>query len=185
MMAVRSKPARAIRSPDGPPSTSRKARRCGMCSRNICAREKLRISTAVASRCKASPITRVSRNRDEKVRGTYAAESQGPRRRVCRSVAADDAVAGRACPAGAAAGQAIRRTPNCVAAFGQRSQEGRSHHQHHQYLLKAYEPDKIAIEVVTFGPGIDLLRSENPNRQRVESLIAQGVKFDVCLNTVD
>jgi intracellular sulfur oxidation DsrE/DsrF family protein len=52
-------------------------------------------------------------------------------------------------------------------------------------LLKAYDPDKIAIEVVTFGPGIDLLRPENPNRQRVESLIAQGVKFDVCLNTID
>jgi intracellular sulfur oxidation DsrE/DsrF family protein len=52
-------------------------------------------------------------------------------------------------------------------------------------LLKAYDPDKIAIEVVTFGPGIDLLRPENPNRKRVESLIAQGVKFDVCLNTVD
>src|SRR3954470_6060446 len=52
-------------------------------------------------------------------------------------------------------------------------------------LLKAYDPDKIAIEVVTFGPGIDLLRPENPNRQRVESLIAQGVKFDVCVNTVD
>jgi intracellular sulfur oxidation DsrE/DsrF family protein len=52
-------------------------------------------------------------------------------------------------------------------------------------LLKAYDPDKIAIEVVTFGPGIDLLRSENPNRQRIESLFAQGVKFDVCLNTVD
>ncbi|WP_375412164.1 hypothetical protein [uncultured Bradyrhizobium sp.] len=52
-------------------------------------------------------------------------------------------------------------------------------------LLKAYDPDRIAIEVVTFGPGIDLLRSGNPNRQRVESLIAQGVRFDVCLNTVD
>jgi intracellular sulfur oxidation DsrE/DsrF family protein len=52
-------------------------------------------------------------------------------------------------------------------------------------LLKAYDPDKIAIEVVTFGPGIDLLRPDNPNRQRVESLIAQGVKFDVCINTVD
>ena len=52
-------------------------------------------------------------------------------------------------------------------------------------LLKTYDPDRIAIEVVTFGPGIDLLRPENPNRQRVESLIAQGVKFDVCLNTVD
>src|ERR1700712_2308961 len=52
-------------------------------------------------------------------------------------------------------------------------------------LLKAYDPDKIAIEVVTFGPGIDLLRPDNATRTRIESLIAQGVKFDVCLNTVD
>jgi uncharacterized protein len=52
-------------------------------------------------------------------------------------------------------------------------------------LLKFYDPDKVAIEVVTFGPGIDLLRPENANRKRVESLIAQGVRFDVCLNTVD
>jgi uncharacterized protein len=52
-------------------------------------------------------------------------------------------------------------------------------------LLKAYDPDKVAIEVVAFGPGIDLLRSENNNRPRVESLIAQGVRFDVCENTVD
>lgn len=52
-------------------------------------------------------------------------------------------------------------------------------------LLKLYDPDKIAIEVVTFGPGIDLLRTENANRKLVESLIAQGVRFDVCLNTVD
>jgi uncharacterized protein len=52
-------------------------------------------------------------------------------------------------------------------------------------LLKFYDPDKVAIEVVTFGPGIDLLRPENANRKLVESLIAQGVRFDVCLNTVD
>jgi intracellular sulfur oxidation DsrE/DsrF family protein len=52
-------------------------------------------------------------------------------------------------------------------------------------LLKLYDPDKVAVEVVTFGPGIDLLRPENPNRKLVESLIAQGVIFDVCLNTVD
>jgi intracellular sulfur oxidation DsrE/DsrF family protein len=48
-------------------------------------------------------------------------------------------------------------------------------------LLKLYDPDKVAIEVVTFGPGIDLLRPENPNRKLVESLVAQGVIFDVCL----
>jgi intracellular sulfur oxidation DsrE/DsrF family protein len=52
-------------------------------------------------------------------------------------------------------------------------------------LLKFYDPDKVAIEVVTFGPGIDLLRPDNGNRKLVESLVAQGVRFDVCLNTVD
>lgn len=52
-------------------------------------------------------------------------------------------------------------------------------------LLKEFDPDKIAIEVVAFGPGIDLLRAESPNRTRVDSLIAQGVQFDICMNTVD
>ena len=52
-------------------------------------------------------------------------------------------------------------------------------------LLKFYDPDKVAIEVVAFGPGIELLRSESPARKQVESLISQGVRFDVCLNTVD
>jgi uncharacterized protein len=51
-------------------------------------------------------------------------------------------------------------------------------------LLKAFGPDKIAIVVVAFGPGIDLLRAENSNRALVDSLIAQGVEFDVCMNTV-
>src|SRR5476649_2457984 len=49
-------------------------------------------------------------------------------------------------------------------------------------LLKLYGPDKVAIEVVAFGPGIDLLNPDNPSRKRVESLVAQGVRFDVCLN---
>jgi hypothetical protein len=52
-------------------------------------------------------------------------------------------------------------------------------------LLKFYGPDRIAIEVVAFGPGIDLLRADSPNRKFVDSLVAQGVRFDVCLNTVD
>ncbi len=52
-------------------------------------------------------------------------------------------------------------------------------------LLKAYGTDKIAIEVVAFGAGIDLLRAESPNRARVDSLISQGVQFDICMNTVD
>ncbi|MFZ2159690.1 MAG: hypothetical protein WAV72_26700 [Bradyrhizobium sp.] len=52
-------------------------------------------------------------------------------------------------------------------------------------LLKLYDPDKVAVEVVTFGPGIELLFPGNSNRKLVESLVAQGVRFDVCLNTVD
>jgi len=51
-------------------------------------------------------------------------------------------------------------------------------------LLKAYDPDKIAIEVVTLAPASTCCVLKI-HRQRVESLIAQGVKFDVCLNTVD
>jgi uncharacterized protein len=52
-------------------------------------------------------------------------------------------------------------------------------------LLKLYDPDKVAIEVVTFGPGIELLYQDNANRKLIESLVVQGVKFDICLNTVD
>ncbi len=52
-------------------------------------------------------------------------------------------------------------------------------------LLKFYGPDRIAIEVVTFGPGIALVRADSPNRKFVDSLVAQGVRFDVCMNTVE
>jgi uncharacterized protein len=51
-------------------------------------------------------------------------------------------------------------------------------------LLKEYGPDRIAIEVVAFGPGIDLLRAGSPDREGVDSLVSQGVRFDVCMNTV-
>ena len=30
-----------------------------------------------------------------------------------------------------------------------------------------------------------MLRPENPNRKVVESLVAQGARFDLCINTVD
>jgi intracellular sulfur oxidation DsrE/DsrF family protein len=52
-------------------------------------------------------------------------------------------------------------------------------------LLKAYGADKVAIEVVAFGPGIDLLRETNEFRALVDSLVTQGVRFDVCGNTLD
>ncbi len=52
-------------------------------------------------------------------------------------------------------------------------------------LMKFYGPDKVAVEIVAFGPGIDLLRPDNPNRKAVESLVSQGARVDICLNTVD
>ena len=52
-------------------------------------------------------------------------------------------------------------------------------------LMKFYDPDKIAVEIVAFGPGIDLLKPDNPSRKQVESLVAQGTRVDICLNTVD
>jgi intracellular sulfur oxidation DsrE/DsrF family protein len=52
-------------------------------------------------------------------------------------------------------------------------------------LMKFYDPDKIAVEIVAFGPGIDLFKPDNPNRKMVESLVAQGARVDICLNTVD
>lgn len=52
-------------------------------------------------------------------------------------------------------------------------------------LVTHYGPDKIAIEVVAFGPGIDLLLAGSPSRAKVDSLISQGVVFDICMNTVD
>ena len=51
-------------------------------------------------------------------------------------------------------------------------------------MLKEYGPDKIAIEIVAFGPGVDLLRDGNPNAERISSLVEQGVHFDICMNTV-
>lgn len=52
-------------------------------------------------------------------------------------------------------------------------------------LQKAYGQDRIAIEVVAFGPGIDLLRVTNKHRALVDSLATQGVRFSVCGNTLD
>ncbi len=43
----------------------------------------------------------------------------------------------------------------------------------------------MAIEIVTFGPGVELLREGNPNTARISSLIEEGVRFDVCMNTLE
>lgn len=64
-------------------------------------------------------------------------------------------------------------------------------------LIKHYEgPDFIDIEVIAFGQGVEVYftdssSAENPkglankNEQRVNSLLDNGVRFYVCLNTLD
>jgi hypothetical protein len=52
-------------------------------------------------------------------------------------------------------------------------------------LLENYGLDHIDIEAVAFGPGIDLLRANSPYRVKVDSLVAQNVRFSVCMNTVN
>ena len=51
-------------------------------------------------------------------------------------------------------------------------------------VLKSYGPDKVAIEIVALGPGLELLHEGNPNAVRIRSLAAQGVRFDACMNTL-
>jgi intracellular sulfur oxidation DsrE/DsrF family protein len=52
-------------------------------------------------------------------------------------------------------------------------------------VLTYYGPDKVSIDVVAFGQGIDLLRDGNPNAERISSLVSQGVHFDICMNSVE
>ena len=51
-------------------------------------------------------------------------------------------------------------------------------------VLKVW-PDTASIVVVAFGPGVQLTFADSPLRQRVDSLIAQNVEFDVCMNTIE
>lgn len=51
-------------------------------------------------------------------------------------------------------------------------------------LLEYYGPDGIDIEITTFGPGVRLMYADNTRRERIDSLMAQGVRFSVCMNTI-
>ncbi len=46
--------------------------------------------------------------------------------------------------------------------------------------------DLVDIQIVAFGPGVAMLfDNENPNEERVASLMEHGVRFYVCGNTMD
>ena len=53
-------------------------------------------------------------------------------------------------------------------------------------LIKNYGgPDVIDIEIVTFGKGVRLLFDDNPQKTRIASLVDNGVRFYICVNTLD
>jgi intracellular sulfur oxidation DsrE/DsrF family protein len=51
-------------------------------------------------------------------------------------------------------------------------------------LVKHYGPDKVAIEIVAFGPGLRLLFEDNANSGRIAGLSQNGVQFSACGNTM-
>jgi len=52
-------------------------------------------------------------------------------------------------------------------------------------LQKLYGLDNVIIEIVVYGPGLDLLTTESALASRVQSLAVQDITFSACQNTMD
>lgn len=52
-------------------------------------------------------------------------------------------------------------------------------------LQRYYEAQNIDIEIVGFGPGVRLMFEGNANTDRINNLIANGVRFSACENTIN
>ncbi len=52
-------------------------------------------------------------------------------------------------------------------------------------LQKLYGLDNVIIEVVAYGPGLDLLTTESAVASRVKSLALQDIRFSACQNTLN
>lgn len=52
-------------------------------------------------------------------------------------------------------------------------------------LQRYYEAQNVDIEVVAFGPGVRLMFDGNTNSSRINNLIASGVRFSACDNTIN
>lgn len=50
-------------------------------------------------------------------------------------------------------------------------------------LLQEYGMDRIAIEIVAFGPGMKLLLADAGYDERIRSLAKNGVRLSVCSNS--
>lgn len=52
-------------------------------------------------------------------------------------------------------------------------------------LQKLYGLDNVEIEIVAFGPGLNLLTSKSNQNKRVESLALQNIAFSACSNSIN
>ncbi len=52
-------------------------------------------------------------------------------------------------------------------------------------LQKLYGMDDVILEVVAYGPGLELLTTESSAASRVTSLAMQNITFSACQNTMD
>jgi hypothetical protein len=52
-------------------------------------------------------------------------------------------------------------------------------------LQKHYGVDNVKLEIVAFGPGLQMLFKDNVNKTRIDSLVKSGVQFSACQNTVE
>ena len=53
-----------------------------------------------------------------------------------------------------------------------------------QNLANFYGPDKVVIEVVSYGPGLRTLFKENVYSKRIQRMAKQGITFSACANTM-
>ncbi len=53
-----------------------------------------------------------------------------------------------------------------------------------QNLANYYGPDKVAIEVVAYGPGLRTLFKESTNAKRIQRMSDSGITFSACANTM-
>ena len=51
-------------------------------------------------------------------------------------------------------------------------------------FLKAAWGEQVAIEVVAYGPGVDMLMTNTPQKEKIADFKKQGIDFVVCENTM-
>ena len=54
-----------------------------------------------------------------------------------------------------------------------------------QNLREGVAGEPVEIELVAYGPGVNMLKSESPVKQRIAEALKSGVKVNACQNTMN